>query len=94
VRFMDASGISLLVALRNQLIGTGGDLALENVPQRIMRLMQITGVSVLLASSGVTSAAPLPDDLPIPCRPLPDDRTRVSSSGCPRGAVHRVSDVR
>ena len=48
VTFLDSAGIGLLVALRNQLIGAGGNLIVQNVPPRTGRVLEIAGVAVYL----------------------------------------------
>jgi len=47
VTFMDASGVGLLVALRNHLVQTGGELILVNLTARTVRLLQISGADAL-----------------------------------------------
>ncbi len=45
VTFLDAAGIGLLVALRNQLMSAGGDLSVQNVTPQTGRILEITGVA-------------------------------------------------
>jgi anti-anti-sigma factor len=61
VTFIDASGIGLLVRLRNHLFRTGGTLILDNVTPRTRLLLRLTGTGALLPPPGeVLSSAPAP----------------------------------
>lgn len=48
VTFIDAGGVGLLAALRNQLDRTGGGLFLEAVTPRTERILRISGAGMLL----------------------------------------------
>jgi anti-sigma B factor antagonist len=44
VGFMDSTGLGALVAARDHVIATGGDLTLARVPARVGLLLRITGL--------------------------------------------------
>jgi len=49
VKEIDSTGLGVLIAAKNSLDQTGGELALKNVPENIDNLMQILGLDNFLA---------------------------------------------
>jgi stage II sporulation protein AA (anti-sigma F factor antagonist) len=47
VTFMDVAGLGLLVGLRNRLQQHGGQVHLRHVPDRVSKLMELTGLAGL-----------------------------------------------
>ena len=48
VSFCDSAGLSALIRLWHAAQGTGGSLALAAVPERLMRLLTLTGLDTVL----------------------------------------------
>ncbi len=48
VTFMDVTGVSLLVALRNRQLGHGGRVHLRRVPAQVSRGLRLTGLAGVL----------------------------------------------
>jgi anti-anti-sigma factor len=46
VTFMDSTGLSALIAIRNMTEGAGQTLVLANLQHRVMRIIEITGMTV------------------------------------------------
>ncbi|MBA8953201.1 STAS domain-containing protein [Actinomadura namibiensis] len=57
VPFCDSSGLNALVLLYRRLHAAGGSLALAQVPDRLARLLSLTGVDRLIPSHLTTKAA-------------------------------------
>jgi anti-sigma B factor antagonist len=59
VTFMDSTGIGALIQLRNLAIEKDKQIVLEQVPDRIIKLLQITGLDAVfgVTGSGVTDPA-------------------------------------
>jgi anti-anti-sigma factor len=58
VTFMDSTGIGALIQLRNIAIEKDKQIALENVPERIIKLLQITGLDAVFDVDGAGEPEP------------------------------------
>jgi anti-sigma B factor antagonist len=58
VTFMDASGLGLLVGLRNRQRHHGGDLHLRNASERMLALLRLTGLSAVFPDADLPCDPP------------------------------------
>ncbi|WP_162466571.1 anti-sigma factor antagonist [Streptomyces taklimakanensis] len=65
VSFCDSSGLSVLIGLWNRAQAIGGSLVLCSVPERLMRLIRMTGLDQVLS---ITTAEDCLTDHPAPAR--------------------------
>lgn len=59
VTFLDSTGLGALVTIRNATVAMDKEIALRNVPRRVQRLLAITGLDQVFATS--TEGAPNPE---------------------------------
>ncbi|MFI2644245.1 STAS domain-containing protein [Streptomyces sp. NPDC018610] len=57
VGFCDSAGLSALIGLWHTAQAQGGELGLANVPDRLMRMLTLTGVDTILPVHATTSEA-------------------------------------
>ena len=51
LRFMDSSGIALILKLRKLMSGMGGELQIENVPTQARRVLEAAGLDKIVGIS-------------------------------------------